>query len=112
MALAGLGAVLFLGVYEAGVTCDRPRRSSNAGIKPNAATVQPLSASEHRAVLYGPAPVRLAGKPDFYVVPSGKPAVFGAMIPIATKWSRSGELPPFSSVQAIRLIARAACWRS
>ncbi len=81
-----------------------PSPVANAGIRPNAATVEPLSPSAHRAVLYGPAPVRLAGTPNFYVVPAGSPAVLwrhdterNTLVPV-------GQLPPFSSVQAVRLI--------
>jgi hypothetical protein len=73
-------------------------------IRPNAATVEPLSPQQHRAVLYGPAPVRLAGTPNFYVVPAGSAAILwrqdadrNALVPV-------GQLPPFSAVQAVRLI--------
>jgi hypothetical protein len=108
MALAGLGACLFLGVYEITRHLRAPSPVSNAGIKPNAATVEPLSASEHRAVLYGPAPVRLAGNPNFYVVPAGSPAVLWRHDADRDKMVALVELPPFSSVQVIRLIRKTA----
>jgi hypothetical protein len=104
--LAGLAAFLCLSVYEVAahlMTDSKPVAA--AGIRPNAATVEPLSPSEHRAVLYGPAPVRLAGTPNFYVVPAGSAAVLwrldpdrpNTLVPLA-------ELPPFSAVQAVRLV--------
>jgi DnaJ domain len=108
VALAGLGACLFLGVYEITSHLAAPSPVANAGIKPNAATVEPLSASEHRAVLYGPAPVRLAGNPNFYVVPAGSPAVLWRHDSDSDKMIALVELPPFSSVQAIRLIRKTA----
>ena len=108
VALAGLGACLFLGVYEITSRLAAPSPVANAGIKPNAATVEPLSASEHRAVLYGPAPVRLAGNPNFYVVPAGSPAVLWRHDADRDKMVALVELPPFSSVQAIRLIRKTA----
>jgi hypothetical protein len=102
--LAGLAVCLCLSVYEVATHLMRSTPVVSAGIRPNAATVEPLSPSEHRAVLYGPTPVRLAGVPNFYVVPAGSPAVL---------WQRNGDrdalislgqLPPFSSVQAVRLV--------
>jgi hypothetical protein len=102
--LAGLAAFLCLSVYEVAAHLMRHTPVLNAGIRPNAAIVEPLSPSEHRAVLYGPTPVRLAGVPNFYVVPAGSPTVLWqrngdreAMLPL-------GQLPPFSSVQALRLV--------
>jgi hypothetical protein len=73
-------------------------------IPPNAATVAPLSPTAHEAVLYGPAPVRLAGNPNFYVVPGSSPAVLWRLDAEHGTLIRMGEMPPFSSVQAIRLI--------
>ncbi len=72
----GWALFLCLGVYEIDERISpHPRQWRMPGSRPNAATVEPLSASAHRAVLYGPAPVRLAGSPNFYVVPAGSPAV-------------------------------------
>jgi hypothetical protein len=104
--LAGLSAFLCLSVYEVAthlLIATTP--AVNAGIRPNAATVQPLSASEHRAVLYGPAPIRLGGTPNFYVVPAGSPAVLWRLDPDhGDALAPLGELPPFSALQAIRVI--------
>lgn len=100
----GLAIFLCLCVYQAATHLLAPSRTVRDEIRPNAAIVAPLSATAHQAVLYGPTPVRLAGVPNFYVAPSSTPAILwrldaerGTLIPI-------GQVPPFSSVQAIRLI--------
>jgi hypothetical protein len=103
--LAGLAAFLCLSVYEAAShLMMAPTPVANAAIRPNAATVAPLSPSEHRTVLYGPAPIRLAGTPNFYVVPAGSPAVLWRLDPDHNTLVPLGQLPPFSAVQAIRVI--------
>ncbi|WP_428483923.1 J domain-containing protein [Rhodopila sp.] len=99
----GLGAFLCLCLLEAVLHLRSPPPVANDGIRPNAAPVAPLSPSAQRAVLYGPAPVRLAGVPNFYVVPAA-----GATVLWRQETERSGlipvgQLPPFSSVQALRL---------
>jgi hypothetical protein len=102
----GLAAFLCLCVYQAATHLLAPSRMvrQEEDIRPNAATVAPLSPTAHEAVLYGPTPVRLAGTPNFYVTPVATPAMLwrldvehSTLIPI-------GQLPPFSAVQAIRLI--------
>jgi hypothetical protein len=100
----GLGAFLCLCVYQVVVHLMALPPLPNAGIRPNAATVAPLSPSAHEAILYGPTPVRLAGTPNFYVVPAASPAVLwrldadrNVLVPLA-------QLPPFSSVEAVRLV--------
>jgi hypothetical protein len=105
MALAGLGAFLCVGVYE--ITSHlvvAPSPAVSAGIRPNAATVEPLSPSAHRAVLYGPAPVRLPGIANFYVVPAASPAVLWRHDAERNRMVPMGHLPPFSSVQAVRMV--------
>jgi hypothetical protein len=102
--LAGLAAFLCFGVYEIARHLVAPLPVASAGIRPNAATVEPLSPSAHRAVLYGPAPVQLAGTPNFYVVPAGSPAVLWHHDTEGNRLVALGQLPSFSSVQAIRLI--------
>jgi hypothetical protein len=104
MVWIGLAVFLCLCVYQAAAHLLAPSQTVHDAIPPNAATVAPLSPTAHRAVLYGPAPVRLAGVPNFYVAPGATPAILwrldaalGTLIPI-------GQLPPFSAVQAVRLI--------
>ncbi|HBK06259.1 MAG TPA: hypothetical protein DDZ81_10395 [Acetobacteraceae bacterium] len=101
---AGLGAFLCLCLYEAGSHLMTPLPANSAGIRPNAQSVEPLSPAAHRAVLYGPAPVRLAGTPNFYVVPAGTPAVLWRLDPERNALVPLGQLPPFSAVQAVRIV--------
>ncbi len=100
----GFAVFLCLCVYQATVHLLGQSRAVSDGIRPNAATVAPLSPRAHQAVLYGPAPVRLAGFPNFYVSPAADPAVLwrwdagrDGLVPL-------GQLPPFSAVQAVRLV--------
>jgi hypothetical protein len=103
--LVGLAAFLCLSLYEVATHLLAPTPVvASAGIRPNAASVTPLSPSAHRAVLYGPAPVRLAGTPNFYIVPAGSPAVLWQQGQDHKTLVPMGQLPPFSSVQAVRLI--------
>ena len=102
----GLAVFLCVCVYQATAHLLAPSRTVHDEIPPNAATVAPLSPTEHLAVLYGPAPVRLAGTPNFYVAPSATPAVLWRLDAEHSILVPAGKLPPFSSVQAIRLIRR------
>ena len=102
---AGLAAFLCLSVYQAAVhLLAPPRQGVQADIRPNAAVVAPLSPSAHEAVLYGPAPVRLAGVPNFYVGPGAGPAMLWVLDKQRNVLVPLGKLPPFSTVQAVRLI--------
>ncbi|WP_428491198.1 J domain-containing protein [Rhodopila sp.] len=103
----GLAAFLCLSVYQAAVHLISPRQKVvQAEIRPNAAVVDPLSPSAHEAVLYGPAPVRLAGVPNFYVGPGAGPAMLWALDKQRNMLLPLGRLPPFSMVQAIRLFSQ------
>jgi DnaJ domain len=104
MVWAGVAAFLCLGLYEVTSHLLAPARVVRSDIRPNAAVVEPLSATAHRAVLYGPNPVRLAGIPNFYVLPAGSPAVLFRMDQERNALVPLGQLPPFSAVQAVRLI--------
>ena len=67
MVLAGLGAFLCVGVYEVTSHLMWQPALVTAGIRPNAAKVEPLSPTAHHEVLYGPAPVRVyVGGPHFF----------------------------------------------
>ena len=103
----GLAAFLCLSVYQAAVHLMSPRQKVvQAEIRPNAAVVAPLSPSAHEAVLYGPAPVRLAGVPNFYVGPGAGPAMLWALDKQRNVLLPLGRLPPFSMVQAVRLFSQ------
>ena len=100
----GVAALLVLCLWQITSHVLSPAKVVNAGIRPNAATVEPLSPSAHQAVLYGPNPVRLAGTPNFYVIPSGTPAVLWRQDKDRNALVSLGQLPPFSAVQAVRQI--------
>ncbi len=100
----GLAGFLCLSVYQATTHLLAPSGTVRDDIPPNAATVAPLSAAAHRAVLYGPAPVRLAGVPNFYVLPVATPALLWRLDAERSTLVPIGELPPFSAVQAVRVI--------
>ena len=104
MAWLGFGAFLSLCLFEVVLHLRaEPAQGEHKEIRANAVTVPPLSTSAHQAVLYGPLPVRLPGTPNFYVVPAAGPTILwrldqerNALVPL-------GQLPLFSSVQAVRL---------
>jgi hypothetical protein len=99
-----LGAFLCLCVYQAATHLLAPRQTVLDDIKPNAASVAPLSPTAHHAVLYGPTPVRLAGTPNFYITPDVNPATLWRLDPEHNALLPISQLPPFSVVQAVRLI--------
>jgi hypothetical protein len=104
MVWAGLGAFLCFCVYQAVSHLLAPSPAVRADIRPNAATIAPLSPSAQQAVLYGPRPVRLAGTPNFYVIPAGSPALLLRLDTEHNTFVSLGQLPPFSAVQAVRFI--------
>jgi hypothetical protein len=97
-----LGAFLGFCVFEAGLHLRGPPPVVNAGIRPNAAPVTPLSPSAQRAELYGPDPVQLAGTPDFYINPAVGATVLWRKDARLDEYVPFGQLPPFSAVQAVR----------
>jgi len=99
----GLGGLLCLCMVEAALHLRSPPAVVHAEIRPNAAAVAPLSPSAHRAALYGPAPVRLAGTPNFYILPAAGAAVLWRRDSERQAYVPIGQLPPFSAVQAVRL---------
>ena len=101
---AGAGVFLCLCVYQVIVHLLATPRTVREEIRPNAAVVAPLSPSAHQAVLYGPAPQHLAGTPNFYVIPAASPATVWHLDTGRNVLLPQGQLPPFSSVQAVRLI--------
>ncbi len=101
----GVGAILVLCLYQAVSHLLAPSSVVRASIRPNAAIVAPLSETAHQAVLYGPVPVRLAGTSNFYVMPAGSVTVLWRMDPARNNaLTPMAQLPPFSTVQAVRLI--------
>jgi hypothetical protein len=103
---AGLGitAVLCVSVTEVVLHIQQKPQVVSAGIRPNAATIAPLSPEAHLAALYGPDPVQLAGTPNFYVVPAANEAVLWRLDVSRNNLSPQRQLPPFSTVQAVRFV--------
>ena len=100
----GAAAILCVSVAQAVIHMRQPVKVVSAGIRPNAATVEPLSPDPHFATLYGPPPVTLAGTPNFYVVPAATPAVLWRLDHSRNVVVPDRQLPPFSSVQAVRVL--------
>jgi len=100
----GLGAFLCLCVIEATLHLRSPPVVVSTEIRPNAAPVTPLTPGAQRAVLYGPTPVQLAGTPNFYVIPTAGAAMLWAKDTARDIFVPIKKLPPFSTVQAVRLL--------
>ncbi len=98
----GLGVFLGFCVVEAGIHLRSLQPVASSGIRPNAAPIAPLSPSAQKVELYGPRPLRLAGTPNFYVVPALGAAVLWRRDPKLETFVPIGQLPPFSAVQAVR----------
>lgn len=100
----GMGALLAFTTFEAITHLSSPPREALVEVSPTAPTVPALSASAHRAVLYGPTPVHLAGISNFYVAPSSSPTVLWRLDAARKTLVAMANLPPFSTVQALRLL--------
>jgi hypothetical protein len=103
---AGMAAVLMVGGIEIGLHLTSSLTKAQKETIPATAQEVPPAATPAEPVQasYGPAPVRLAGTPNFYIVPTASPAMLWradegrkALVP----W---GQLPPFSAVQGLRLL--------
>ena len=100
----GLVAILFLGIFEVArrlsVPPPAPKRTE---IRPNAPVVPPQTPEAQRLLDYGPTPIRLAGTPNFYVVPAAGSTVLWRLDEPKKAFVPAGHLPPFSAVQVLRL---------
>ena len=102
----GLGIAAILGISLVQVVLHMRQKPQvvSAGIRPNAATIQPLSPEAHQATLYGPPPVRLPGTPNIYVIPAATPAILWRHDPAHNSFVPDRQLPPFSVMQAVRFV--------
>ena len=102
---AGMAVVVMIGVLEIGLRLTAsPTGESHATIAATAPDVPPLAPNDPAASPYGPAPRRLAGTPNFYVVPTAAAAMLWKVDEakhILVPWD---QLPAFSAVQALRLL--------
>jgi hypothetical protein len=102
---AGMAVVLLVGMIEVGLHLTYPTPpAEHERIPAMAADVPPATQAEAAQPTYGPAPVRLAGTPNFYIVPTASPAMLWRSDDTRHTLVPWGPLPPFSAVQGLRLL--------
>jgi hypothetical protein len=100
----GMAVVLLVGVVEVGLhLTSSPPAARQETIPATAREVSPAAPNEPVQTAYGPAPVRLAGTPNFYIVPTSTPAMLWRSDETKHTLVPWGQLPAFSAVQALRL---------
>ncbi|MFL5252878.1 MAG: J domain-containing protein [Rhodopila sp.] len=99
----GTAGVLAAGVVVAVVNFRTPPPPAVTKITATAPAVTPQSDLAHRAALYGPEPVRLAGTPNYYVLPGAGATMLWRQEKDPAQVAPLAQLPPFSSVQALRV---------
>jgi hypothetical protein len=101
---AGMAVVLMVGAIEIALhlTSGIPHTRQDS-IPPNAREVPPPALTEPMQPSYGPAPVRLAGTPNFYVMPMAGPSTLWRSDDVRHTLVPWGTLPPFSAVQGLRM---------
>ena len=87
---AGMAVLLLVGLIEVGL---------HLTASPPPARRDPIPATAWEV----PPPVRMAGTPNFYIVPTATPAVLWREDPARHALVPWGMLPPFSAVQGLRL---------
>lgn len=106
---AGMAVVMMVGAIEIALHLVSPQPPvRREAIPANAAAVPPLPPDEpaqpgYSPANYGPAPVRLAGTPNFYIVPTSSPATLWRADDGRRSLLPWGTLPPFTAVQGLRL---------
>ncbi|HVZ08137.1 J domain-containing protein [Rhodopila sp.] len=103
MSGVAVAAILCVGVVEVALHLRGEPAITSAGITATAPPVAPQPESAQRAALLGPTPVRLAGAPNFFVVPSAGPTTLWRREQDSDRMTAIGQLPPFSSVQALHV---------
>jgi hypothetical protein len=100
----GMVSILCLGVMEVVLHLTAlPTPATHTDIHANAPIIAPASEAVTRELTFGPAPIRLAGTPNFYVLPAAGLTVLFRHDTEHNVLVPNGLLPPFSSVQALRL---------
>jgi hypothetical protein len=101
----GMVAVLMVGAVEIGLhLASSPKPVRHAAIPATMPEGPPPVLSDAAPLRYGPAPVRLAGTPNFYVIPTAGPAVLWRLDEAKRQLVPLAQLPPFSAVQGLRLL--------
>ena len=93
-----VGVVLLAGVQAVRHLIAEPVASNSVDIPATAPRVTPAS------IAAPPAPVRLAGAPNAYVLPAGGAAVVWRYDPQRDGFVPLGHVPPFSAVQVLRVL--------
>ncbi len=96
---AGLVIVVVLAAGEAVLHLTAPPAADNTEEVPT--TAPPVAPQVPPAA---PLPIRLIGTPNVYVIPSGSPALVLHYDQPRDTFVPIGQLPPFSAVQAIRVL--------
>jgi hypothetical protein len=100
----GMAAILSVGIVEVVLHMRAvPVATHQAEIRPNAPIVEPATPMQSQAMAYGPTPLRLAGTPNYYIMPTSSPTLLWHRDPARNTYVPGGLLPPFSSLQALRL---------
>ena len=103
----GMGVILFIGVVEVALHLKAASTPGpQAEIRPNAPVVPPATPAQTRSLAYGPAPLRLAGTPNYYILPAAAAAMLWRMDMDRKVLVPAGQLPPFSAVQGLRLFCQ------
>jgi hypothetical protein len=101
----GMAGLLMVGVVEVGLhLTTSPVQTRREAIPATAPNVPPLAANDPRPTLYSPAPVHLAGTPNYYIMPAASAAMLWHVDEARHTLVPWGQLPAFSSVQALRLL--------
>ena len=101
--LGGLAVLTCLGLFEAWLHVTPQPAPVRTVIRPNAPAVRPATPSETRAFAYGAVPPRLAGTPNYYILPSAGPTSLWHFDAARNVYAAVRVLPPFTPVQALRL---------
>jgi hypothetical protein len=99
----GMVAMLCLGLWQLVAHLRNQPQVAMDSIRPNAPVVAPASPDQARTLAYGPAPVRLPGKVNFYVIPASSPTRLWRQDEVGNRLVPAGQLPAFSSVMGLRL---------
>jgi DnaJ domain len=102
---AGMVVLLIVGMVEIGLHL-RTTRSTPVRdpIPATARDVPPAAPDEPAQPTEGPAPVRLAGTPNFYIEPTSSPTMLWRADEQRHMLVPWGPLPPFTAVQGLRLL--------
>ena len=101
----GLGVVLTVGVVQvARHLTALPPLPPGPPIPARAPVVAPAAPAQLQAANESAIPIRLVGNPNFYITPAAGPTVLWRRDDTTDAFLPAGRLPPFSSVQALRLL--------